>query len=223
MSELPGDKVKHTGGCACGEIRYGFYEPDLGRMACHCRTCQYSSGGGPVFLVAVNRQEFRVTKGRPKEFTTLSDDGNHVSRVISVGDLYDRTNYTVRIENLTIRNGTLSIPQNCEGAGIFNWWSTVTLSNVVVEGNVSAGSEPQYSYGGGIANVSVMTLQGCTVQSNVANGVGGGIYNSAHGRMDIYDTTIHANQGASGGGIHNKSPCTITGSTLSINGGQHMY
>ena len=74
------DKVKHTGGCACGEIRYGFYEPELGKVACHCRACQYSSGGGPAYVVAVNRDEFRVTKGRPKEFTTLSESGNHVTR-----------------------------------------------------------------------------------------------------------------------------------------------
>ncbi len=73
-------KTKQTGGCACGAIRYGFYEPLLGQMACHCRACQYHSGGGPAYLVVVNREEFRVTRGRPKEFTTLSESGRHVTR-----------------------------------------------------------------------------------------------------------------------------------------------
>ena len=74
------DKVKRMGGCACGEIRYGFYEPIEAHIACHCRACQYASGGSPAHVVAVRRAEFRVTKGRPKEFTTLSDEGNHVTR-----------------------------------------------------------------------------------------------------------------------------------------------
>ena len=73
-------KVKRTGGCACGEIRYGYYEPVLAQTACHCRDCQYASGGGPAYVVSVRREEFRITKGRPKEFTTLSEAGNHVTR-----------------------------------------------------------------------------------------------------------------------------------------------
>jgi hypothetical protein len=75
------DKVKRTGGCACGEVRYGFYEPIAAQVACHCRACQYASGGGPAFVVSVRRDEFRITKGRPKEFVTLSEEGNHVTRV----------------------------------------------------------------------------------------------------------------------------------------------
>ena len=74
------DKVKHTGGCACGEIRYGYYEPDIGQIACHCRACQYAAGGGPAYVVVVRKEEFRVTKGQPKEFSTLSEAGNHVTR-----------------------------------------------------------------------------------------------------------------------------------------------
>jgi hypothetical protein len=79
-SQLTG-KVKRTGGCACGEIRYGFYEPTGANIACHCRDCQYASGGGPAYVVTVRREEFRITKGRPKEFTTLSETGSHVTRV----------------------------------------------------------------------------------------------------------------------------------------------
>ena len=75
------DKVKHTGGCACGEIRYGFYEPIVAQVACHCRNCQYASGGGPAYVVNVRRDEFRITKGRPREFTVLSEEDHHVTRL----------------------------------------------------------------------------------------------------------------------------------------------
>jgi hypothetical protein len=76
----PGSRVKRMGGCACGEVRYGFYEPLLVEAACHCRACQYSTGGGPAYVVSVSRDVFKITRGQPREFTTLSEAGNHVTR-----------------------------------------------------------------------------------------------------------------------------------------------
>ena len=118
MNSLPGDRTKRTGGCACGEIRYGFYEPVVARVACHCRACQHASGGGPAYVVSVRRDDFRVTRGRPRSFTTLSEAGNHVTRLfcgdcgsplyaynddneafcaVKVGSLDDPENYQPRI------------------------------------------------------------------------------------------------------------------------------
>jgi hypothetical protein len=76
-----GDKTKVTGGCACGEVRFGFYEPVAFRVACHCRACQYTSGGGPAYVVGVNKAQFRITRGHPAEFPTLSEAGHLVTRV----------------------------------------------------------------------------------------------------------------------------------------------
>jgi hypothetical protein len=81
MSNPLTDKVKRTGGCACGEIRYGFYEPITAQVACHSRSSQYASGGGPAYMVVVRRAEFRITKGRPREFTVLSEEDDHVTRL----------------------------------------------------------------------------------------------------------------------------------------------
>ncbi len=75
------ERTKVTGGCACGQVRFGFYEPVTARLACHCRACQYASGGGPAYVVVVKKDQFRVTRGHPAEFTTLSDAGHLVSRV----------------------------------------------------------------------------------------------------------------------------------------------
>lgn len=80
MAQLNNEKVKRTGGCACGEIRYGFYEPKIAQFACHCRSCQYAAGGAPAYVVVVRKEEFRITRGIPKEFTVLSEAGNHVTR-----------------------------------------------------------------------------------------------------------------------------------------------
>lgn len=81
MAEPSGEeRTKVTGGCACGAIRFGFYEPLSFRVACHCRTCQYTSGGGPAFAVGVPRDQFRVTRGHPTEFAVLAEGGSLVTR-----------------------------------------------------------------------------------------------------------------------------------------------
>lgn len=74
------EAAKHAGGCACGEVRFGFYEPVTNMVACHCRTCQYASGGGPAYLFDVQRDQFRVTRGHPREHLTLSEAGNAITR-----------------------------------------------------------------------------------------------------------------------------------------------
>ncbi len=81
MAGAADERVKVTGGCACGDVRFGFYEPTTFKGACFCRACQYASGGGPAYAVGVPRDQFRVTKGRPAEFATLSEAGNLVTRV----------------------------------------------------------------------------------------------------------------------------------------------
>ncbi len=36
-----------TGRCYCGEITYGTDSAPVWQAQCHCRECQYISGGGP--------------------------------------------------------------------------------------------------------------------------------------------------------------------------------
>jgi hypothetical protein len=75
------ERVKITGGCACGDIRFGFYGPTTSQTACHCRSCQYTSGGGPAYVLGVRKDQFRVTRGHPLEYVALSESGRLVSRV----------------------------------------------------------------------------------------------------------------------------------------------
>lgn len=80
MADVEEERNKVAGGCACGEVRFGFYEPVLFQAACHCRACQYAAGGGPASVVGVRRDQFRVTRGHPSEFATLADSGSLVTR-----------------------------------------------------------------------------------------------------------------------------------------------
>ncbi|EAQ01654.1 hypothetical protein OB2597_14461 [Pseudooceanicola batsensis HTCC2597] len=78
---------------------------------CHCRECQYISGGGPNFFMMCKAEDYRITRGAPRAFTRPDLDravtrhfcptcGTHLNTkprpglmVIKVGTLDDMSNY----------------------------------------------------------------------------------------------------------------------------------
>ena len=61
--------MKIDGGCYCGEIRYSFDGEITAAMQCHCRECQYITGGNPNVIVIVPESGFEYTKGEPSSFS----------------------------------------------------------------------------------------------------------------------------------------------------------
>jgi hypothetical protein len=56
------------GGCYCSTVRYRAEgEPGM-RAQCHCRECQYITGGGPNFLIMMPAEGFAYTRGEAKGF-----------------------------------------------------------------------------------------------------------------------------------------------------------
>jgi hypothetical protein len=60
--------MKITGGCYCKKIRYAAEGEPVMRGLCHCRECQYISGGGANVALAMPLSGFRYTSGEPKSF-----------------------------------------------------------------------------------------------------------------------------------------------------------
>ena len=58
-----------TGGCYCGRVRYESNGDALMKAQCHCRECQYITGGAPNFFMAVPADGFKITQGETKAFT----------------------------------------------------------------------------------------------------------------------------------------------------------
>jgi len=56
------------GGCYCGALRYRATGDALFKGQCHCRECQYISGGSPNVVMAMPESGFAYTKGAPKQF-----------------------------------------------------------------------------------------------------------------------------------------------------------
>ncbi len=63
-----GHVMKLTGGCYCKGIRYS-YEGDIkASLQCHCRECQYITGGHPNAIVIFDLEGFNYEKGTPSSF-----------------------------------------------------------------------------------------------------------------------------------------------------------
>jgi len=66
--------MKVEGGCYCGEVRYEVEGDALFKAQCHCRECQYISGGGPNVTMGMPEAAFKYTKGAPKTFQRTDID-----------------------------------------------------------------------------------------------------------------------------------------------------
>ena len=67
-AHLEASGMKVQGGCYCGAVRYRATGEALMRAQCHCRECQYITGGGPNMFLAMPIAGFKYTKGTPKQF-----------------------------------------------------------------------------------------------------------------------------------------------------------
>ena len=60
--------MKIEGGCYCGAVRYVAEGDAMMKAQCHCRECQYISGGAPNLFMLMPLDGFKYTKGDPKRF-----------------------------------------------------------------------------------------------------------------------------------------------------------
>ena len=61
--------MKVEGGCYCGQLRYKAEGEPMMKAQCHCRECQYVSGGETNMFLAMPLAGFAYTKGAPKTFS----------------------------------------------------------------------------------------------------------------------------------------------------------
>jgi len=57
------------GGCYCGKVRYVAEGDPMMKAQCHCRECQYITGGSANLFMVMPPGGFKYTQGEPKQFT----------------------------------------------------------------------------------------------------------------------------------------------------------
>ena len=64
--------MKIVGGCYCGTVRYEISGDPQASLQCHCRECQYISGGNPTLLMIFPLESFQLASGEmnPKPRTS---------------------------------------------------------------------------------------------------------------------------------------------------------
>ena len=70
----------HDGGCACGALRYRLSSDPMFVHCCHCRDCQYMSGGAPAYVIVMRKPTVQIIRGMPAHFDSLADSGNRRRR-----------------------------------------------------------------------------------------------------------------------------------------------
>ena len=69
-----------TGRCLCGAVRFACEGEPQAMGVCHCRDCQYVSGGEPAAVVIFPRAAFRLTQGETRAYAVKGDSGGEVAR-----------------------------------------------------------------------------------------------------------------------------------------------
>jgi hypothetical protein len=127
---------------------------------------------------------------------------------------------------------TVVIDGSTLGDRLFNVSSNAQL--ILVDLVLTSGSPATGQPGGGIYNSGTLTLDGCTLVSNVSGADGGGLYNV--GIATLSGSLVESNSaaagdvghdGGAGGGIYNVGDCVVVGSIFSGNysgsGGEGAY
>jgi|TARA_B110000438_G_scaffold297787_1_gene344753 hypothetical protein len=70
------NKEKHSGGCACGKVRYHSIGKPARTGLCHCRYCQLRTGTAFGISVYFKKENLIVEKGELKKYPFTTESGN---------------------------------------------------------------------------------------------------------------------------------------------------
>ena len=106
--------MKLEGGCYCGAVRYAADGEPMMQAQCHCRECQYITGGAPNMFIAMPVAGFTYTKGAPKTFAR-SDLERPVTREFCADCGTHLATRPPGFPAVIVKVGTLDDPRAFEG------------------------------------------------------------------------------------------------------------
>lgn len=172
-------------------------------------------------------QRFTVLRGQGDGAAGIVNDGNLTLFECTIKDNTDIGDWTSEgggIRNgsngtLSLFNSTVHNNQSSSGAGLFNAWGTVVITNSTISGNTARGT------GGGINNLGgTIYLNNATVTNNIDNDiskepVAGGIHNEAGGTVELRNSLLAQNNngGPDCNGTFSSAGFNLVGNTAQCN------
>lgn len=101
--------MKLEGGCYCGKVRYVAEGEPMMKAQCHCRECQYITGGSANTFLIMPIAGFAYTADAPKRFRR-SDLENAVTREFCAECGTHVVTRPQRLQGVVIKVGTLDDP-----------------------------------------------------------------------------------------------------------------
>ena len=131
------------------------------------------------------------------------------------GDLFPGNGGGIWIQSgasATLDRTTITANRSANGGGIYNE-GTLALTNGTVTNNHARSAQ-----GSGVANLGIARVTSSSISENLRTVRGGGIYNGATAtELTLIDVNVFNNDAADGGGIYNRGPMTVRGSSISNN------
>ena len=75
-------KLRQTGGCQCGKIRYEITEGPQSVYTCHCLDCQRLTSSAFSLGIVVPEKGFRLTRIEPRGLQRTADSGRVNNRLV---------------------------------------------------------------------------------------------------------------------------------------------
>jgi hypothetical protein len=91
-----------TGGCLYSAVRYELSGATQIELSCHCRDCQYVSGGAPAHVIVMRSEDVTIIKGQAKEYWNTSAKGRRLAPIIAESRSSQRTRSTRNIWRLKL-------------------------------------------------------------------------------------------------------------------------
>ena len=102
--------MKMTGGCYCGAVRYEAEGDPAIQAQCHCRECQYLTGGAPNLFIAMPKEGYEITKGSPKAFARSDLEKPVTREFCSECGTHLLTRSPARPDAVIVKVGTMDDP-----------------------------------------------------------------------------------------------------------------
>lgn len=131
-----------TGGCYCGAVRYEVTDEPLWRAQCHCRECQYITGGGPNYFMMVPAEAYRYTEGKPSQFTRTDIDDARTRDFCPTCGTHLCTRLPTR-PAVVVKVGTLDDPAVYEGPQMAIYTCDMQPFHLIPEGLPTSDKVPQ--------------------------------------------------------------------------------